>query len=100
MRVNGDGTIRIIYDGTEYHPNQTSTTDSIIQSVFNPSNNDNAYVGFMYGAAGANTYEETLANINKSTIMTRLETWYNNLATYADKIDTNAGFCGDRSMGW
>ena len=31
--------------------------------------------------------------------MTTLETWYtNNLASYTDKIDINAGFCGDRSI--
>ena len=31
--------------------------------------------------------------------MSTLETWYtNNLATYEDRIDRNAGFCGDRSI--
>ena len=100
IRINGDGTIRIIYDGTAYHANGSSTTDSQIgTSAFNSSFNDNAYVGFMYGATGQTTYEATHTNTNKSTIMTTLETWYtNNLASYADKIDINAGFCGDRSI--
>ena len=31
--------------------------------------------------------------------MTELNIWYsNNLASYADSIDTNAGFCGDRNI--
>ena len=101
IRINGDGTIRIIYDGAVYLANGTSTVNSIAvaKKAFNSSNNDNAYVGFMYGQTGASTYEATHANTNKSNIMTELETWYTNkLASYADKIDTNAGFCGDRSM--
>ena len=100
IRINGDGTIRIIYDGTAYHANGTSTSDSQIgTSAFNSSYNDNAYVGFMYGQAGSSTYAATHANTNKSKIMTTLETWYtNNLATYENRIDTNAGFCGDRSI--
>ena len=100
IRINGDGTIRIIYDGTAYHANGTSTSDSQIgTSAFNSSYNDNAYVGFMYGQAGSSTYAATHTNTNKSTIMSTLETWYtNNLATYEDRIDRNAGFCGDRSI--
>ena len=36
IRINGDGTIRIIYDGTAYHANGTSTTESCISidSIF------------------------------------------------------------------
>ncbi len=100
IRINGDGTIRIIYDGTEYHANGASTSDSIAvaSTKFNLSKDDNAYVGFMYGTEGSTTYETTHTNTNKSTIMTALETWYiNNLANYANKIDINAGFCGARS---
>ncbi|MDE5539818.1 MAG: hypothetical protein K2J20_04970 [Bacilli bacterium] len=101
IRINGDGTIRIIYDGTEYHANGTSTTDSIVvaSTAFNTNDNDNAYVGFMYGKTGASTYEAAHANTKKSTILQALETWYTaNLASYASKIDTNAGFCNDRSI--
>ncbi len=100
IRINGDGTIRIIYSGTTYHSNNHSTTDSQIgTSAFNLNYNDNAYVGFMYGSTGASTYEATHTNTNKSTILISLGTWYTNkLASYASKIDTNAGFCGDRSI--
>jgi len=53
----------------------------------------------MYGDSEANSYSEAHSNTNKSTILTELETWYEtNLMNYADKIDGNAGFCGDRSV--
>ena len=101
IRINGDGTIRIIYDGTEYHANGTQTDDSIavIRTAFNSSYNDNAYIGFMYGKADQTTYNATHTNTNKSTILQALETWYtSHLLSYASYIDMNAGFCGDRSL--
>ena len=50
VRINGDGTIRVIYDGTSTHANGESSEDRQIgKSAFNSSYNDNAYVGYMYG---------------------------------------------------
>ena len=58
---------------------------------------DNAYVGFKYGTAGASDYATTHANTNKSTILTNLETWYNNnLKTYESVIDNNV-WCNDKT---
>jgi len=94
IRINGDGSIRMIYDGTSGHTNSTNTSDSIAvaSQTFNANYNDNAYVGFKYTIGqlrGLNT---------KSNVLTQLETWYTrNLSSYASKIDTNAGFCGDRT---
>lgn len=52
----------------------------------------------MYGTPGSTTYEATHANTNKSTILTNLETWYNNnLKTYESVIDNNV-FCNDKSL--
>ncbi len=104
IRINGDGTIRIIYDGKEYHANGTNTNDSIIaeNQCFSSEckYDDNAYVGFMYGATGQSTYATTHANTNKSNALIQLEKWYEaNLVSYEDKIDKNAGFCGDRTVG-
>ena len=80
IRINGDGSIRIIYDGIAY------------TSAFNSSYNNNMYVGFKY------TSGQVHGTGTKSTILTNLETWYtSNLANYATKIDINAGFCGDRT---
>jgi len=94
IRINGDGSIRLIYDGTSAHQNGEVTTDSIAiaNQKFNVSYNNNADVGFKY------TSGEVHGLRNKSIILTELETWYtSNLSNYANKIDTNAGFCGDRT---
>ena len=94
IRINGDGSIRMIYDGTYAHTNGTSSENSLSTKslAFNESNADNMYVGFRY------TSGEVHGTETKSNILTNLETWYNNnLTSYASKIDTNAGFCGDRT---
>ena len=99
IRVNGNGSIRLIYDGTTAHANGESSTDRHTgTSAFNTNNNDNAYVGYMYGTPGSTTYEATHANVNDSSIKTTLDNWYeSNLSNYSDYIDTEAGFCGDRT---
>jgi len=94
IRINGDGSIRLIYNGTSAHNNGTATTDSIAitEQAFNISYNNNAYVGFQYISG------EVHGLSTKSNVLTQLETWYtSNLTNYANKIDTNAGFCGDRT---
>ena len=96
IRINEDGTLRLIYQGTE--ANATGAETQIGTSAFNTNYNDNAYVGYMYGTSGSSTYEVTHANTNDSTIKETLDTWYqNNLQSYASSIDGNAGFCGDRT---
>jgi len=94
IRINGDGSIRLIYDGTSAHANGEKTADSIAvaSQTFNANRDDNMYVGFKY------TSGQVHGLGTKSNALTQLETWYqNNLASYASKIDTNAGFCGDRT---
>ncbi len=50
IRINGDGTVRVIYDGTVAHANGEGSADKQIgTSAFNSSYMDNAYVGYMYG---------------------------------------------------
>lgn len=56
IRINGDGTIRMIYDGTEAHANGTSSTDRLLEAkTFNENESDNAHVGYMYGMTGINS---------------------------------------------
>ncbi len=101
IRINGDGSIRMIYDGTSAHDNGESSTDRRTgTSAFNSSYNDNAYVGFMYGTADASTYAETHANTNDSTIKTALDTWYtNNIKdTTNEQYVADAIYCNDRSL--
>ena len=101
IRINGDGTVRMIYDGTSAHDNGESSIDRQIgESAFNGLYRDNAYVGFMYGTAGSSTYEATHANTNNSTIKTELDTWYtNNIKnTTNEKYVVDAIYCNDREV--
>jgi len=86
VRINEDGSIRVI------------TQNSVGTSEFNENSDDNAYVGYMYGTPGSDTYEETHANEHDSTIKQYLDDWYEaNLSSYAGYL-ADAGFCNDRSV--
>ena len=59
IRVNGDGTLRIIYDGTTPHENgEASSNRQVGTSSFNPYYSDNGYVGYMYGDMSQNVITE------------------------------------------
>ena len=59
IRVNGDGTLRIIYDGTTPHENgESSSNRQVGTSSFNPYYSDNGYVGYMYGDMSQNVITE------------------------------------------
>ena len=111
VRIGGDGSVKLILhnDNTASAANPCSSTNNdaraafarysgtTYRSEFNPESNDNAYIGFMYGTPGSSTYEATHANTNKSTILTNLETWYNNnLKTYESVIDDTV-WCTDKT---
>ena len=101
IRINGDGTVRVIYDGTSAHANGESSTDRQIgTSAFNSRYDDNAYVGYMYGKTDASTYAETHANTNNSAIKTYLDTWYENniKGTANEQYIADNIFCNDRSL--
>ena len=101
VRINGDGSIRMIYDGTSAHANGEASEDRIIgTSAFNEQYDDNAYVGYMYGTPGSSTYEETHANINDSTIKKYVDTWYENNINDAmiEQYIADNIFCNDRSF--
>ena len=104
IRINGDGTIRVIYAGTSAHANgydDYGTNDmSIGTSTFNPSRDDNTYVGYMYGTKGASTYANTHSNTTNSTIKTKLDSWYdtNIVNTGNEKYIADAIYCNDRSV--
>lgn len=200
VKINGDGSIRMVYDGTaSYNNGQEHGDRGLGFSEFNSKKDDNAYVGYMYGKVTSNyidlgrsknisdiylssssnyyygteytfnkenghyslsgtivngtwneansanfinkytckstssdgtcfelyfvseyskpehangytynsestdnnTYEETHANINDSTIKQYVDNWYQknfSNTSFENYIDTNAGFCGDRSI--
>ena len=93
VRINSNGSIRMIYDGTVAHKNGESSTDRQYgTSQFNPNYNNNMYVGYMY------TSGETHGTGTSSTIKTNADKFYTDkLSSYASKLDTNVGFCGDRT---
>ena len=111
VRVGGDGSVKLILhnDNTAGAANPCDAANNsasaafarysgeTYKSAFNSSYNDNAYVGFKYGTPSSSTYEATHANTNNSTILTNLETWYNNnLKTYADAI-ADTEWCNDKT---
>ena len=111
VRIVGDGSVKLVLhnDNTAGAANPCSSANNSTNaafarysgttytSAFNRNYKDNAYVGFMYGTAGADKYAATHANTNKSDILKNLETWYtNNLASYADKL-ADTIWCNDKS---
>ena len=113
IRINGDGTIRLIYDGTSAHANGESSTDRQIgTSKFNYTHGDNAYVGYMMGIDNECTsgsclgntrttsYNQAHSNTYSSTIKKVVDNWYKtNIqdAGYSDKV-ADVIYCNDRSM--
>ena len=99
IRINGDGSIRIIYDGTSAHVNGESSTDRQIQtSAFNNTAIASYYVGY--------TYEEdaqrpsTQNGGTASTVKEVLDSWYQtNIADQGldNKVVSTLGFCNDRN---
>ena len=89
VRINEDGSIRLIYNGTG--TGTTGTSTQLQTSAFNSSYNNNMYVGYMYQS------NQVHGLTTDSTIKIELDQWYEeNLQSHADKISTEAGFCGDR----
>ncbi len=123
IRINGNGTIRLIYAGTTtsgvntYSAINTDITQ-IGTSAYNTYYNDNKYVGYMYGTKsdGSASSEGSLgitdsyrngtnkpahANNIDSDIKTEIDKWYREktkLSTLSNKIDIETGFCNDRRI--
>ncbi len=101
IRINGDGTIRIIYDGTSARANGEGYEGLIDYFEFANNDDDNAYIGYMYGTPGSSTYEDTHANINDSTIKIANDNWYKtNIVDkgYSEDV-ADAIYCNDRQVG-
>ncbi len=100
IRINGDGTMRLIYDGTTCHNNGEITTDSIVSNApYNSKSNKSEYVGWKY-TEGLQRPDST-TNGTDSTIKTALENWYNtnirNNIHYANKV-ADGKYCNDRNV--
>ena len=93
IRINGNGSIRMIYDGTVAHDNGEASEDRVYGTTqFNQTYTDNMYVGYMYTSGNAHGLgtSSTIKNANDNFYTSKL-------VSYASYIDTSSGFCGDRS---
>ena len=99
IRINGDGSIRMIYSGTTAPTSSTATvmtgTGTQISTTTYASNssyNNPVYVGYMYTASTQH------GNSTSSGIKTTIEDWYSG-TTLKDNalISQDQIFCNDRS---
>ena len=90
IRINGNGSIRLIYNGATTVQTGNNTMISTNQK-FNNLSDDNIYVGLKYATGQVHGTEKS------SLILNTLNGWYaNNLTNVAMYLDGNVGFCGDR----
>ena len=97
IRINGDGSIRMIYSGVTPPSESTKvikTSDTALgYSPFNTNYNSSEYVGYMY------TIGQQHGTGTDSTIKTFLDNWYanyTNLNSTGTKI-TDQIYCNDRT---
>ena len=95
IRINEDGSVRIIYSGTS----PSTTAGYIGTSVYNSNQSSYLYTGYMYGSG--TTLATQRNNTYSTTIKGVVDKWYkNNLKTSYDKyISKTAIYCSDRAIG-
>ena len=102
IRINGDGSIRMIYSGTTAPKSSTATvmtgTGTQITATtysFNSSYNNPSYVGYMF------TKGQQHGNGIPSTIKTAIDNWYKTTTLETDattkSLVADQIFCNDRS---
>ena len=99
VRINGDGSIRLMYDGTV--KNATGGDQTIGNSQFNSKYNNPDYVGYMYGNPDETTFDKVHNNTNNSIIKTAVDNWYKtNIVDkgFSSNVSNVVGFCGDRTL--
>lgn len=92
VRINGDGTLRIIYRGSS--PTSSGSVAMAENNIFNYGQKDFSsvtYLGYMYGG-------DFFTNANNSAIKDTLESWYENQMLSNDKYIADSVFCNDRSQ--
>ena len=90
VRVNGDGSLRLIYNGTSVNPTNTDLVNSFAVGMtsYNLEHNDPKYTGYTYD------------NGTDSFIKKEVDTWYKNTlgsnSSYDSKV-LGGRFCSDSS---
>ena len=106
-RINGDGSIRLIYNGTcpnnSCTINSTGTSTQIGTIMYNTNDNDNKYVGYMFSPSSttaSTSRAEAVTNVTNSNIKTQLDNWYgaNILNTDYEEYVSDTLFCNDRRL--
>ena len=93
VRINGDGTIRLIYDGLKLVENGSfgKVSSNIGTSKFNNQANDIKYAGY--------TYDDGTGKQVNSAIKTVIDTWYTkNLESKYSKYIADEIFCNDKKI--
>ena len=90
VRVNGDGSLRLIYNGTSTNPTNSDLVNSYAVGdyiKYNLERNDPKYTGYTYD------------NGTDSFIKKEVDTWYKNAlgSTVYDSMVTGGRFCNDSS---
>jgi len=108
IRINGDGSIRIMYNGTPTDGACTTDNEIIGIGTYNDDSEEPMYVGYMYGTdqssatASEEAYDLANANTNNSNIKAKIDDWYK--TNFVDKntdlaeLIVDTGFCNDRSV--
>ncbi len=103
IRFNGDGTIRMQYDGAGTAGTNTYTRGfALTKQVWNSNYNDAKYVGWMFGGANGSastSREQAQRNETDSPIKTKVDEWYktNIIDTAYGNYVADSIFCNDRS---
>ena len=125
VRINGDGSIRLVYDGAQAYANikeggseSDGSSREIGTRMYNATANDNAYLGYMYKGTNKSNYAATFdvmnnKNATSSTIKGNATTsgsidyWYaNNIdinipsssKKYSDYVSLDSIFCNDKNI--
>ena len=88
IRINGDGTIRMIYDGTSAHRNGEDSIDrhASVYSTYNDYEIDNAYVGYMYGNIDTYVDGGRSANVSNIFMSSSLNYYYGTSYTFDSTV--------------
>ena len=89
IRVNGDGTLRLIYDGTTGHANGDSSSNRQVgTSAFNSWWSDNAYVGYMYGDPSDNQISEATTSFTYNGLNSSAKYYFGTSYTFDKSTNT------------
>ena len=94
IRINGDGTIRLIYDGSVCHANGANSDSIALRAAYNSSSGAPAYVGYTYDRYQQRTLEGTPSNLKTQT-----DAWYESSIGYNENYEkyvADGYFCNDR----